>query len=153
MQALELKVPPVVLAAIVGVGMWGAAKALPGLAVAVPASTAVAGLLVALGGAVGLAGVVAFRASRTTVDPTRPARASSLVHAGVYRRTRNPMYLGLALGLAGWAIHLSNWAAVALLPVFVAYMTRFQIKPEERALLEKFGPSFAAYLASVRRWI
>lgn len=63
------------------------------------------------------------------------------------------MYLGLAFVLVGWATHLANLAALFLVPAFVAYMTRFQIKPEERALLEKFGPSFADYMAAVRRWI
>jgi len=63
------------------------------------------------------------------------------------------MYLGLVLVLMGWATFLSNLAALLLVPAFVAYMTRFQIQPEERALLEKFGPGFAEYMASVRRWI
>jgi len=63
------------------------------------------------------------------------------------------MYLGLAVVLVGWSIYLANLAALLLVPAFVAYMTRFQIKPEERALLAKFGSSFADYMAAVRRWI
>jgi protein-S-isoprenylcysteine O-methyltransferase Ste14 len=63
------------------------------------------------------------------------------------------MYLGIAFVLLGWAIYLANLAALLLVPAFVAYMTRFQIKPEERALLEKFGSNFADYMAAVRRWI
>ena len=73
--------------------------------------------------------------------------------SGVYRISRNPMYLGFFLALAGWALYLSNAVAVLLLPVFLAYMTQYQIKPEERALLAKFGPEFAQYMASVRRWM
>jgi protein-S-isoprenylcysteine O-methyltransferase Ste14 len=53
----------------------------------------------------------------------------------------------------GWAIYLSNALAALLLPAFVAYMNRFQIKPEERVLLAKFGPQFSRYMASVRRWV
>ncbi len=63
------------------------------------------------------------------------------------------MYLGLALALVGWAMYLANLAALLIVPAFVAYMTQFQIKPEERALLAKFGPDFATYMAAVRRWI
>jgi len=63
------------------------------------------------------------------------------------------MYLGLAFILMGWAMYLANLATLLLVPAFVAYMTRFQIKPEERALLAKFGSDFADYMAAVRRWI
>lgn len=72
---------------------------------------------------------------------------------GVYCFSRNPMYLGFLLALAGWIVYLSNVLAALLLPAFVAYMNRFQIKPEERALLTKFGPSFAHYMAAVPRWL
>jgi protein-S-isoprenylcysteine O-methyltransferase Ste14 len=63
------------------------------------------------------------------------------------------MYLGFLLALAGWAVYLSNVAAALLLPAFVAYMNQYQVKPEERALLAKFGPEFAHYMSRVRRWI
>lgn len=63
------------------------------------------------------------------------------------------MYLGFLLALAGWALYLSNAGAVLRLPAFVAYLTQYQIKPEERALLAKFGPEFAQYMARVRRWV
>jgi protein-S-isoprenylcysteine O-methyltransferase Ste14 len=72
---------------------------------------------------------------------------------GVYRISRNPMYLGFLLALAGWAVYLSNAGAAVLVPAFVAYMTQFQIKPEERALLAKFDSEFAQYTSRVRRWL
>jgi protein-S-isoprenylcysteine O-methyltransferase Ste14 len=153
LDALELKVPPVLLAAGCGVAMWGIARAAPGLRVNVPGRTAVAAVLVALGAAVAIAGVVGFRAQRTTVNPTRPAAATSLVQGGVYRWTRNPMYLGLALGLAGAAVGLSNLGAMVLLPAFVTWIDRLQIVPEERALLANFGAAFTDYAARVRRWL
>ena len=81
------------------------------------------------------------------------ALSALVVSSGVYRVSRNPMYLGFLLALAGWAVYLSNAGAALLLPAFVAYMTRFQIKPEERALLVKFGPEFAQYMSRVRRWL
>jgi protein-S-isoprenylcysteine O-methyltransferase Ste14 len=108
----------------------------------------------ALAGAlVALAGVVAFRRQETTVNPLTPSESSSLVASGIYRFSRNPMYLGFVLALLGWAAFLGNWVSALLLPAFVAYMSRFQIQPEERALAERFGPEFIAYSQSVRRWL
>ena len=63
------------------------------------------------------------------------------------------MYVGFLLALIGWAAYLSHALALVLLPVFVAYMNRFQISPEERALSAKFGPEFDTYKQSVRRWL
>jgi protein-S-isoprenylcysteine O-methyltransferase Ste14 len=133
--------------------MWVAAWRLTGLALTLPARAAIGLLLAFAGGAVGLAGVAAFRRQRTTVDPTRPEAATALVRAGIYRHTRNPMYLGLALGLAGCAWWLANAAALALVAVFVAWIDRLQVVPEERALRRKFGAEFERYAEGVRRWI
>ena len=83
----------------------------------------------------------------------RPDSTSSLVVSGIYKYTRNPMYLGFLLVLLGWATFLSNITALALLPVFVVYMNRFQIGPEERALGSLFAQEYKAYHARVRRWI
>jgi len=73
--------------------------------------------------------------------------------SGVYRLTRNPMYLGFLLVLLGWAIFLSNALAFLLLPAFIFYMNRFQIEPEEKALTSLFGQQFVAYTSRVRRWL
>ncbi len=106
-----------------------------------------------LGALISILGVVAFKRARTTVNPMKPESSSSLVVAGIYRLTRNPMYLGFLLILLGWAAYLSNALSVLAIPAFVLYMTVFQIRPEERALDSLFGPEFAAYKARVRRWI
>ena len=106
-----------------------------------------------LAGVVALAGIFAFRNNRTTVNPLSPGTASVVVTTGVYRISRNPMYLGFLMALAGWAVHLSNVGATLLLPAFVAYLTRYQIKPEERALLAKFGSEYSQYMSRVRRWL
>ncbi len=153
MRWLELKVPPLIVGFVFAGAMLGVARVAPGLAFTLPASLALALALVALGLAVAAAGVIAFRGQATTVNPLTPSASSSIVCAGVYRASRNPMYLGFLLVLAGWALHLSNAAAFPLLPAFVAYMTHYQIKPEERALHAKFGSEFAQYMARVRRWI
>jgi protein-S-isoprenylcysteine O-methyltransferase Ste14 len=118
----------------------------------VPWRLALAMLLVLCGGAVALAGVLAFRRARTTVNPLRPDSASQLVVAGIYRHTRNPMYLGMALWLLAWGLWLDVPPALLGVPAFVLYLNRFQIAPEERALQALFGADFAGYCARVRRW-
>lgn len=153
MNSLELKIPPAALALLFAAGLFGLAWLTPNATFLVAGSTVIAAGLAFCGMALALAGIVAFRSHKTTVNPVKPGAASTVVTKGVYRFTRNPMYLGVLLALAAWALFLSNAVAVLLLPVFVAYMNRFQIRPEERALLGKFGPSFANYMREVRRWV
>jgi protein-S-isoprenylcysteine O-methyltransferase Ste14 len=108
MQWLELKVPPLLVAVVIGLVMFGVSRIAPAFAFALPGYMAVALSLVGLGVVVALAGVVAFRQLRTTVNPTTPGATSSVVSSGVYRYSRNPMYLGFLLALAGLAVYLSN---------------------------------------------
>jgi protein-S-isoprenylcysteine O-methyltransferase Ste14 len=153
MKSLEVKIPPPVVAAAVALAMWGASRLAPlvQLPDALRLGTAAAIVLVGIG--FSAAGVLAFRRARTTVNPTKPEQASTLVGSGVYRITRNPMYVGLAFVLVAWAVFLSSaWALLG--PVaFVLYIGRFQIEPEERALAQRFGTAYAHYRASVRRWL
>jgi protein-S-isoprenylcysteine O-methyltransferase Ste14 len=153
MDALELKIPPPLVALVVGAVMWGLALHTPAVLLPTIARVLLAAGVALVGGAFSLAGVLAFRRAKTTVNPMKPDSASSLVSTGVYRYTRNPMYVGLLFVLIGWAIFLS--APLSLLgPVFfVVYIGRFQIKPEERVLAGIFGNEFAAYQARVRRWL
>jgi protein-S-isoprenylcysteine O-methyltransferase Ste14 len=153
MQSLELKVPPVPLAGIFAAAMYGVSLVTPAATFVIPGRTGIAIGLALVSAAIALAGVLAFRASKTTVNPLNPGAASTVVSSGVYRYSRNPMYLGILLALAAWAVYLSNAPAALFLPAFVAYMNRFQIKPEERALLAKFGSAFSQYTATVRRWV
>lgn len=150
---LELKLPPPVVAALCAGTMAAIAAVVPAATWPVPMQVALAGVLLALGVLVAAAGVFAFHRHRTTINPHAPDRTTALVTSGVYRLTRNPMYLGMLLVLTAWAIWLGNAAALAVLPVFVAYLGRFQIAPEERVLAARFGPTFDAYRARVRRWL
>ncbi|HEX4984823.1 MAG TPA: isoprenylcysteine carboxylmethyltransferase family protein [Burkholderiales bacterium] len=153
MHALELKIPPPAVAFLAGLAMWAASRPGPSIELPLAVRIAVFVAIALLGGAMALAGDIAFRRARTTINPFRPQNASALVTSGVYRYTRNPMYLGLTLVLAGWAAFLcSAWALLG--PVaFVAYIRRFQIAPEERILSGKFGAAYAEYMARVRRWV
>ncbi|HZF00092.1 MAG TPA: isoprenylcysteine carboxylmethyltransferase family protein [Planctomycetota bacterium] len=153
MKTLELKVPPVALVLMTAAAMALCARFLPAFNGLLPGRYVVAAVLAAAGFVISILGVVAFRRARTTVNPMMPNTSSSLVMSGVYRITRNPMYLGFLLILLGWGAFLSNGPAFALLPFFVLYMSRFQIRPEERALESRFGGEFVSYRGRVRRWI
>jgi protein-S-isoprenylcysteine O-methyltransferase Ste14 len=153
MHRLELRIPPLALVAVFAAAMVAASVWMPLVRVPVPGHRVIALLLVVAGLGVALAGVVAFRRARTTVNPMAPQRSTTVVCTGIYRLSRNPMYLGMALALLGVAAWGSSLAGYVLVPAFCAYLTRFQIVPEERALLERFGPEFADYMGRARRWI
>lgn len=152
LNALELKVPPVVLVFPFAALMWFASAYSP-LTVVLPWRDAIALTFCGAGLAIFLAGVLSFRQAKTTVNPLTPDATTAMVTSGIYRFSRNPMYLGFFLALAGWATYLSHLLAFALLPLFVLYINRFQILPEERTLSQKFPQEFTAYKGSVRRWL
>jgi protein-S-isoprenylcysteine O-methyltransferase Ste14 len=153
MNRLEHKLPPPLVALCVAVLMGVAAHFTESLPIPFGVRVGLALALVGAGMALDITGIVQFRRARTTVNPLRPQAASSLVCDGVYRFTRNPMYLGLLLVLLGWAAYLASLLALVLAPLFVFYIDRFQIGPEERALSARFGREFDAYAARVRRWV
>lgn len=153
MRVLERRIPPPLVALLGVVLAWVLARLAPGLAYPLPARTPIGVLLVLAGGCLAWSGLRAFRQARTTPDPRTPERSTSIVRAGPYRFTRNPMYLGLALALLGVCAYFANPLTLVAVPVFVAYITRYQIIPEERVLAAKFGETYASYARSVRRWL
>jgi protein-S-isoprenylcysteine O-methyltransferase Ste14 len=150
---LEHAIPPLLVVALVAAAMWSIAALGPQLPIAPGARRLAVVLLTATGVAFVMLGVLAFRASRTTVDPLHPERAAVLVTGGVYRVTRNPMYVGMAFLLLAWAVNLASVLPFLGVVVFVLYITRLQIQPEERALQGLFGDAYSRYAARVRRWL
>jgi len=150
-RRLELRIPPLALAAglaaLVGWLAWPWAVPSFSLRWFVPAA------VVAGGVALAMAGVREFRRATTTVNPLEPLAASTMVTEGVYRVSRNPMYLGMALALLGWTLWLGEWTGLLAVPLFVGWLQRYQIAPEERALAARFGPAFRLYCDQVRRWV
>jgi protein-S-isoprenylcysteine O-methyltransferase Ste14 len=152
-RALELKVPPPVVALVVALAMWAVARG----AIALPAPEflrlplAVAFALA--GTAFDVSALAAFRRAKTTINPMKPQSTSAMVEGGVYRITRNPMYVGLVLFLCGWAVYLWTWWALPGPFALAAYLSRFQIVPEEKALSALFGAEYRLYMARVRRWL
>ncbi|MDB5999990.1 MAG: protein-S-isoprenylcysteine methyltransferase [Rhizobacter sp.] len=153
MNSLELKVPPPVVAAVIALAMWLVSSMTPPFDAPHWLRILLAVAIALIGGAFSIAGARAFRKARTTVNPMKPDAATSLVSSGVYRITRNPMYVGLLILLVGWSVFLSSvWALIGPLAFFV-YIDRLQIVPEERALARLFGDEYAAYKTRVRRWL
>lgn len=153
MQSLENRIPPPLVAMIFALAMWVLAFFDTLVALNSVLRMSSAGLFVLLGLAFALAGVISFKRSKTTVNPLRPSSASALVTGGVYKITRNPMYVGFVLFLLAWAAYLSSLASLIVVFMFMVFIQRFQILPEERALLSLFGQEFKDYMQNVRRWL
>ena len=153
MAKLELKLPPVLVVVFFVILMWLISLLLPGIQVSVQFRMLACAVLAGIGAYFSVAAVLSFRKASTTVNPTTPEACSSLVISGVYKMTRNPMYLGLLFVLLAWGLFLSNLYSLVLSASFVLYMNRFQIQPEERALESSFGAEFLAYKNQVRRWL
>jgi len=153
MQALELKIPPPIVALLVAVAMWGISRFFAPAVVLHPVRGLIAAVIALPGLGIAVSGAVAFRRAKTTVNPMKPQATSSLVTSGIYRFTRNPMYVGLLCLLTAWAVLLGTPVAFVGPVIFVPYMNRFQIVPEERALAALFGTDYAAYQRRVRRWL
>lgn len=155
MAWLELKLPPLLLWLLVALAisvppMLDAAAWWPPMHASPFAWGGVLCLL--LGICCCVLGVVSFRLAHTTVNPLHPAAASHLVESGIYRFSRNPMYLGFALMLLGIACWWQSWFGLCWVVAFIAYLQQFQIKPEERALQQVFGEAYLSYCQRVRRW-
>jgi protein-S-isoprenylcysteine O-methyltransferase Ste14 len=144
-----MRIPPPILTLTLALAMWPAAAEAP----APLWRTAAAVLLFLVAGGFGLPALRAFRMAGTTIDPVRVDQASVLVTGGVYRVTRNPMYVSLTLMLAAWALWLGGpwvWAGPAALAL---WLDRVQIPPEERAMAARFGEPYTRYRQEVRRWL
>ncbi|MEM8982467.1 MAG: isoprenylcysteine carboxylmethyltransferase family protein [Pseudomonadota bacterium] len=153
MRWLEKRIPPPV-AAMIGVALLIGAKTLwPSLSVRSLTQTIAGGLLIITGVAIDVAAIVAFRRARTTINPLRPEASSALVTDGPFQRSRNPMYVGLMVIVAGSAVAVGSFLGPVIVVVVALYLTRFQIQPEERVMRELFGEPFAQYCEQVPRWL
>ncbi|WP_394132790.1 methyltransferase family protein [Shewanella maritima] len=153
MDFLKLKIPPLFVLLLCASLTWWLSDSGEN-ALSLMSFGVVFGLLLGLlAGLVCFLGVWEFKSSRTTVNPMTPKSSSSLVQSGIYKYTRNPMYLGFAMFLVACAFVLGSFKALLATPLFVVYITTFQIKPEEAALEQLFGGSYVEYKTRVRRWL
>lgn len=149
---LRLRIPPAAWLLLFGGLMWALHRWIPLATLLVPPANRSGWLLAAGGGVIIATGVWQFRRARTTFNPYTPAKTSSLVSSGLFGYSRNPMYLGFAFVLAGWATVLGSASPWLALPPFVLVITRLQIEPEEAVLGALFGQAYADYCARVGRW-
>ena len=153
MRFLELRIPPPLIFLAFALLMAGVAQLVPEAGILMGGRYLPAAILASAGTTVGLAAMWSFRCHKTSSSPLHPEKCSALVTSGIYRYSRNPMYLGLLLFLGSWALWLGNLASFLCLPLFMTFVGRCQIHPEERILAARFGEAFAAYRKRVRRWL
>jgi protein-S-isoprenylcysteine O-methyltransferase Ste14 len=151
--SLERKVPPPIVALVVAWLMWVLAREVGLQNYEVPYKSMICAVLVMLGLIVDFSALWLFAKAKTTVNPISPSKATSLVTTGVYRYTRNPMYMGNFIFLLAWLIWMGSAYGVIGLILYVVYMNQFQIKPEESVLLNLFGKQYSQFCSQVRRWI
>ena len=151
-MSLKLRIPPPVWLLMFGGLMWVMNRVLPVAVLLGPPANRTGWILVAIGAAIIGTAILQFRRARTTVNPLAPAKASSLVTSGIFGYSRNPMYLGLSVALAGWAVVLGSLGPWLALPLFVVVISKVQIEPEEAVLSVLFDSPYRDYCARVGRW-
>jgi protein-S-isoprenylcysteine O-methyltransferase Ste14 len=150
---MELKVIPVVQVIIAVLLMIVFSKLWPKLILNWPAHKQIAILLFSLAIVVGISAIISFKRHKTTVNPTKPEASTSVVSSGVYSLSRNPMYLAMLISLISLGYYLQQITALPIILIFIAYMTRFQIIPEEKMLTKIFSQQYLDYQKKVRRWL
>jgi len=153
MSRLELKIPPdVVWVAVAGL-MWLTSRLTVGFAAGELLRRPLALILIVAGTWLIVGARVALDRAGTTWHPTEPGRTTALVTSGVFGFSRNPTYLGMEIVLLSWAVVLASPAAALVSALFVAYINRFQIRPEEMTLAASLGEDYRTYSQRVRRWV
>jgi protein-S-isoprenylcysteine O-methyltransferase Ste14 len=150
---LSLRIPPPIWLLLAGILMWLLDHFLPVLVVIVTPWNRLGWGVMAIGALPALTAMTQFVRAKTTINPHHPDKTSTLVTDGIYRWTRNPMYLGLLTLLIGWAIRLGSLSPFLIPPAFVLILTQVQILPEERHLRSRFGNDYDRYCKSVGRWL
>lgn len=150
--SMKLKIPPAIVFLAFGLSMYLLAAFLPFGYFDFFGRRYLVWALVIFAVVVAISALFQFYSHKTTLNPTKPSKATKLVDTGIYGYSRNPMYLALLMLLLAWGIWLGNAFNTLLAAAFVAYMNRFQIIPEEEALRTIFGKAYRQYCINVRRW-
>lgn len=153
MKSLENKIPPPFVTLIIGTAMWSLKYLQPPMHIEPRLHYALTGIIALFAPLVATPAFVAFRRAKTTINPVQIDRASRVVTGGIYRFTRNPMYVGLTALLTAWGVWLAVPLALLGPVAFALFTQRFQILPEERVMHARFGGLYDAYRQRVRRWI
>jgi len=150
---LKLKIPPAAQAFIVSISMWLLDKYIIIGSFTFTNQKIIAKIIFLFGALIAIIAVWKFITIKTSTDPTNPSKATNLVTNGIYSYSRNPMYLAIVIVLFSWMLALGNISNIFILLLFVWYITKYQIRPEEEALIKLFGNNYTEYCRQVRRWI
>jgi protein-S-isoprenylcysteine O-methyltransferase Ste14 len=148
---METKIPPPLVTLIFGLSIYFSRELFP--TIEIKYSFYVGIFLLLLGFLILISAVRLFRIDHTTVNPLSPKQATKLVTEGIFKFSRNPMYLGMACVLASLAMFFNIIGGIVFIALFCAYITKFQIVPEEKAMLDLFSEDFDQYKQTTRRWI
>ena len=147
---METKIPPPIVTLLFGLSIYFSRGIFQ--ATEIKYSVYIAILFLILGLAVLISAVRLFRKDKTTVNPLSPEQTTKLVTDGIFKYSRNPMYLGMAFVLGSIAAFYNPIGGIILIPLFFFYITKFQIIPEERAMKDLFSDEFDRYIKVTRRW-
>ena len=153
MKGPTLRFPPPALTLLCLFGLVLFRWILSGLTFKFSGQVFVSIILVVVGIVIGLIAIRRFYQVDTTVLPSEMDSSSVLVTGGIFKISRNPMYLAMATVIAGVGVGLGTWVMLPILGLFVFWITENQIKLEEHALVKIFGSKFEDYKSKVRRWI
>ena len=145
------KIPPPIITLICGLGIYFSRPLFPKYNYI--STDIIAASFLLLGIITLITAVLSFRIQSTTVNPLQPEKASSLVVSGIFKYSRNPMYLGMLLILISMTIKFNFVGGILIIFAFIAFITKFQIIPEEIVLERLFGDEFTRYKKKTRRWI
>ena len=146
-----MKIPPPILVLILVVSSFLSSKKID--VIHIPHQTLVSILILLIGILILIIPVTKFIKYKTTIDPIEFKKVNKLVTSGIYKYSRNPMYLGLLLIVISSSILYLNIYSVSTPIFFYYWINRFQIQREEIFLTEKFGKEYLSYKNKTRRWI
>lgn len=150
---MELKVIPIVQVIIAMALMFAIQSTIPTFAYTLQVSNYISITLLSVAIIIGFLAIYSFRKHQTTVNPSKPESSSKVVNTGIYQLSRNPMYLAMLLALISYGLYLENMVSFIICGIFVWYISKFQIRPEERMLTKIFGAEYTHYQQQVRRWL
>jgi len=145
------KIPPPIITLICGLGIYFSRPLFPKYNYI--SIDIIAASFLLLGIIILITSVLSFKRRSTTVSPLQPENASYLVVSGIFKYSRNPMYLGMLLILISMTIKFNFVGGILIIFAFIAFITKFQIIPEETALERLFGKEFTRYKKKTKRWI
>ena len=148
---METKIPPPLVTLVFGMSIYFSREMFP--AIEIQYSLYLGIFLLLSGFFILVSAVRLFRKDKTTVNPLSPEQATKLVTDGIFKYSRNPMYLGMAFVLGSIAVFFNLIGGIFLIALFCVYITKFQIIPEERAMMNLFAQDFDEYKKVTRRWI